>query len=194
MQPLPVLFLADFYNDMPKIVNLMDPLGNIFIISIKERTSRVYLNHGSSRIGEVYNLFCGGWITIKYLHGNTFKMFVRDRMGKQIMYPFPPRKYGLGEPELPMSIIHEENDEFMFIDAVHFHHSLVKNVAVEETTTPFLVCFIDFNHSLFVILFGSFKNIVIIFAVSSCWILPDCIHSCNYLYCVGQFTWKKMEL
>lgn len=68
MQPLQVLFLADFYNEMPKIVHLMDPLGNVFIISIKQRPSRVYLHHGASRIGEVYNLFSDGWISKKIVN------------------------------------------------------------------------------------------------------------------------------
>lgn len=164
-QKLPALFYSDFYDNLPTVVRFLDPVGNLFVISTKETKGRVFLTHGSTCIGEVYKLISGGWVTICLAHAFTFHLQVRDRMGRHVKYPSPSQRFGLGEAPFGLPVGYGEVDKFLFIDAVHFHHSCVKYLSFEEVNTPYLVCmniltFSSFAASLLLILILVLRNCI----------------------------------
>lgn len=138
-QLLPVLFYVDCYENVPTVLHLLDPVGNVFIVAVKHRRHRLLLHQGCNRIGEVYNLFDGGWISITSLRGSAYSMRVRDRMLNQVPYPSPARRYGLGEQGIPI-VVHSDDDyAFAFVESIHFRRSCVKNLTTEDVDSTVLV-------------------------------------------------------
>lgn len=138
-QQLPVLFYVDCYENVPTTLHLYDPAGNVFIVGIKQRRNRLFLHQGCTRIGEVYNLFDGGWISITSMRGSSYSMRVRDRMLNQVPYPTPARRYGLGEQGIPIAVHSDEDYAFSFVEHVHFRRSFVKNITKEDVDSTVLV-------------------------------------------------------
>lgn len=147
-QLLPVLFYVDCYENVPDTVHFFDPAGNVFIIAIKQKRNRLFLHRGCTRIGEVYSLFEGGWISITSMRGTTYSMRVSDRMLNQVTYPSPPRRFGLGEQGMPITIRGGDAHAFTFVDSIHFDYCFVKRLTDEDINSPTLVCtcILFYNH------------------------------------------------
>lgn len=92
----------------------------------------MYIHQGSTRIGDVYNPFYGGWITIFVIDLSNYFMQVKDRMGNQINNPKPTRRYGVREEGLPTTIFDVDSHNFCFDDFLHFEISFKKKLIVDD--------------------------------------------------------------